>query len=157
MGNAENDKSSSLFDSQNSSIHCKSTFTGCDETYLDYFGKRGNSDKVLGENHLGKVTSVLVSFVDDVGEETFSGDLKWCSTIISILIMTRKEENQNSLHVGEPRIELHHRNCSRSRKCINFSASFSGQTKWNFLLTLHVHQHFELRAWRERFPMIQIQ
>jgi hypothetical protein len=42
---------------------------------LDDFGERRDGDEVFGESHLGKVTSVLVSLVDDIGEETLSRDL----------------------------------------------------------------------------------
>ena len=35
----------------------------------------GHSNEIVGQDHLGKVARVLVRLIDEVGEETLSGDL----------------------------------------------------------------------------------
>lgn len=73
---------------------------------LDTLGEGRDRDEVVRELHLGKVASVLVRLVDDVGQEALAGDLQECSITCQCVQLERAKEEEpvaDAPRAGGPR------------------------------------------------------
>lgn len=110
MGNAENDQGGVLeavLEGQGTSFTCRASGRR-EKAHLDDSLEVGHGDEVLGEDHLGQVSRVLVCLVNQVGQEALARDLPAIIGIsipiartATVAILGRKREREGGLRNAE--------------------------------------------------------